>query len=167
MPHNSNPMETPLPCIHCGQGPELPGGYICAACAVNDASDHHPLWALLKTGLGMSSSFEPYDCLSCGRALARLKGIGEFTTTSPSATTCPACRLRSGELPLTPSCRWCGGKPHPMSECPVWSGETTLTAANLQQWRDDRIRQSLTELEYHYLVTTSEPPHTDRLGPRT
>ena len=125
---------TPAPCMYCGQGPEIPGGYICMECEYNATQRQVlPLWMVITSDFGRKlslkddSSARIFRCQECRRILVEFRDV----KSNAKMRICPACQLRQEPDPGDEICYWCKAMDrHPREQCPIWR-DGGLTPENL------------------------------------
>ena len=69
------------PCLHCGGGEKLPGGYVCAVCDFNDSNSVLPAWKVFMSPLGGrlrlsdDAVYRAFECEGCGRLHFEIRGL--------------------------------------------------------------------------------------------
>lgn len=133
------------PCLHCGRGEKLPGGYVCAVCDFNDLNFVLPVWKVFMSPLGGrlrlsdDGAYRAFECEECGRLLSEIREL----SLSAKMKVCPACANAGTEF----RCYWCGAAgQHRMEDCVVWA-DGGMNLSNMQECRE--------EINYNLRRTTS------------
>ena len=137
----------PASCMYCGQGPEIPGGYICLECEYNASQKQVlPLWMVVTSDFGRKLSLKDdsaariFRCQECRRILVEFRNA----LSRAKMEVCPACVLRQEPEADEELCYWCRAPDgHTREQCPIWR-DGGLTPENLAGRRLE-IEQNLEE----------------------
>lgn len=123
------------PCLYCGRGEKLPGGYVCAVCEFNDLNYVLPVWKVFMSPLGGrlrlsdDAAYRAFECEGCGRLLSEIREL----LSSAKMKVCPACASAGTEF----RCYWCGAaEQHRMEDCVVWA-DGGMNLSNMQEHREE------------------------------
>ena len=123
------------PCLHCGRGEKLPGGYVCAVCEFNDLNFVLPVWKVFMSPFGGrlplsdDAVYRAFECEGCGRLLSEIREL----SFSAKMKVCPACANAGTEF----RCYWCGAaEQHRMEDCVVWA-DGGMNLSNMQERREE------------------------------
>ena len=138
-------LDFDAPCLHCGRGDKLPGGYVCTVCDFNASNFVTPVWMVFMSPLGGrlrlsdDAVYRAFECEECGRLLSEIREL----SFSAKMKVCPACANAGTEF----RCCWCGAAgQHRMEDCVVWA-DGGMNLSNMQERRE--------EINYNLGRTTS------------